>query len=171
MAEKYIRHNAGALEEVEGQVTSAGAGDSGKIPALNASGKLDSTLLPASNAEDTLAIVVEEAAGLSAGDLINIFDNGGTPKVRLADASNGRQAHGFVKSAFADAATATVYKEGTNDQLTGLTAGAIQFLSATTPGAVTATAPSTTGHLSQKVGVAFSATDMDWEPEQPITLA
>ncbi len=170
MADKYIRQNAGALEEVEGQVTSAGAGDSGKIVALDASGKIDNTLLPASNAEDTIAVTVEEAAGLSAGDLVNIFDNGG-PRARLADASNGRVAHGFVKSAFADAAVATIYKEGTNDQLTGLTPGAVQFLSNSTPGGVTATAPTTTGQIVQRVGVAFSATDMDWEPTQPITLA
>jgi hypothetical protein len=171
MADKYIKQNAGALTEVEGTVTSTGAPDAGKIPALDAAGKIDSTLLPASNAEDTIAVVVEEASGLSAGDAVNIFDNGGTPKVRLADASNGRAANGFVKSAYADAATATVYKEGTNDQLTGQTAGTVLFLSATTPGAVTATAPTTAGYIVQRLGVAFSATELDWEPAQPITLA
>lgn len=170
MADKFISNNAGALQEVEGQVTSAGVADAGKIPALDAAGKLDSTLLPATNAEDTLAITVSEAAGLTAGDAVNIFDSTG-PKVRLADASNGRPAHGFVKSTYADAATATVYKEGTNDQLTGMTPGAVQFLSGGTPGAVTETAPTTSTHLVQRLGVAFSATDLDWEPAQPITLA
>ncbi len=170
MAEKYLKQNAGALEEVEGQVTSAGAGDAGKMVALDAAGKIDSTLLTASAAEDTLAITVEEASGLSAGDLINIFDNAGA-KARLADASNGRVAHGFVKSAFANAATATIYKEGTNDQLTGMTPGANQYLSASTPGAVTEVAPTGTGETVQKTGIAFSATDLDWEPAQPILLA
>lgn len=171
MADKYIRQNAGALQEVEGTVTSTGVAEAGKIPALDSGGKIDSTLLPATNAEDTIAVVVEDAGGLGAGDAVNIFDSTGTPKVRRADASNGRPAHGFVKAAFADAATATVFKEGTNDQLTGMTAGIVQYLSATTPGAVTATAPSTAGQVVQRLGVAFSATDLDWEPVQPITLA
>lgn len=168
MANKYISQSAGALTEVEGIISSAGAGDSGKIPALNAQGKVD--MLPASATEDTISITVEEAAGLSAGDLVNIFDNTGA-KCRLADGSNGRVAHGFVKSAFADAASALVYKEGTNDQLTGMTPGAVQYLSDATPGAVTSTAPTTATNIVQRIGVAYSATEMDWEPALPITLA
>ena len=167
---KYIQHNAGALEEVAANDASAGVADAGKLVALDSTGKIASSMLAASPAEDTLSITVEEAGGLSAGDLVNIFDNAGA-KVRLADASNGRIAHGFVKSAFLNAAAATVYKEGTNDQLTGLTPGSPQYLSATTPGAVTATPPSATGQVVQKVGTAFSASDLDWEPSQPITLA
>lgn len=171
MADKYIKQVAGALSETEGQVTSAGAGDAGKIPALDAGGKLDSTLMPSGTGLDTIAVAVEDAAGLAAGDLVNIFDNAGTPKVRRADASNGRTAHGYVITAYADAASATVYKEGTNNQLSGMTAGAVQYLSGTTPGARTPTAPTTAGHIVQRVGVAYSATDMDWEPALPITLA
>jgi hypothetical protein len=171
MANKYISQTAGVLTEVEASVVSVGAGDAGKIVALDTAGKIDSTMLPVTEGVDTLAIVVEDATGLAAGDLVNVFDNAGTPKVRRADASNGRVAHGYVVTAYADAATATVHKEGTNDQKTGLTAGAVQYLSGTTPGAVTATAPSTTGHIVQRVGVAYSATEMDWEPALPITLA
>jgi hypothetical protein len=170
MADKYIKQVGGALSETEGQVTSAGAGDAGKIPALDAGGKLDSTLMPSGTGLDTITVTVEDAAGLAAGDLVNIFDNTG-PKVRRADASNGRTAHGYVITAYADAASAVVYKEGTDNQLTGMTPGATQFLSGVTPGARTETAPSTTGHIVQKVGVAYSATDMDWEPAEPITLA
>lgn len=170
MANKYISQSAGALTEVEGIISSAGAGDSGKIPALNAQGKVDVTMLPASATEDTFAVTVEEVAGLTAGDLVNIFDNTGA-KCRLADASNGRVAHGFVKAIFANAATATVYKEGTNDELSAMTPGVVQYLSGVTPGAVTATAPTTATHVVQRVGVAYSATEMDWEPALPITLA
>lgn len=170
MANKYISQAAGVLTEVEGLVASAGAGDAGKIPALDAAGKLSSTLLPASATEDTISVTVSEATGLTAGDAVNIFDSTG-PKVRLADASNGRPAHGFVKSTYADAASAVVYKEGTNDQLTGMTPGAVQYLSGTTPGAVTATPPSTATHLVQRLGVAYAATELDWEPAAPITLA
>ena len=170
MADKYIQQVAGALSEKEGLVTSAGAADTGKIPALGADGKLSSTMLPAT-AVDTLTITVEDAAGLAAGDLVNIFDNAATPKVRRADASNGRAAHGYVVTAYADAASAIVHKEGTNDQLSTQTAGTVLYLSGTTPGAATATAPSTATHIVQRVGLAISATEMDWEPSLPITLA
>lgn len=170
MADKFIKQVAGALTEQEALIASTGAGDSGKIPALDASGKIDSTMLPASAAVDSISVTVSEAAGLTAGDLVNIFDSTG-PKVRLADASNGRVAHGFVSAAHADASSATVYKEGTNSDITGATPGAAQFLSGVTPGATTETAPTTSGHIVQRVGVAFSATEVDFEPAQPITLA
>ncbi len=171
MAEKYIKQNAGNLEEVEGQVSSAGAGDTGKIVALNADGKIDDTMLPVHQGVDSIAITVEDATGLTAGDMVNIFDSTGTAKARKTDASNGRIAHGFVKASYADAVSATVYKEGSNTLLTGMTPGADQFLSGVTPGAVTETPPTTATHKVQKVGVAFSATDMDFEAAQPITLA
>ena len=170
MADKYIQQVAGALSEKEALVASAGAADSGKIVALDAGGKIDSTMLPVTEGVDTLTITVSDAAGLAAGDLVNIFDSTG-PKVRRADASNGRVAHGYVVTAYADAASAIVHKEGTNDQLTGMTPGAVQYLSGTTPGARTETAPVTTGQIVQRVGLAFSATEMDWEPALPITLA
>lgn len=167
---KYLSQIAGVLTEVVANIASAGAGDSGKIVALDATGKIDSTMLPVTAGEDSLVVTVEEAAGLVAGDLVNIFDNTGA-KCRLADASNGRVAHGFVKAVFANAASATVHKEGTNADITGATPGAAQYLSGVTPGAVTETAPSTATHIVQNVGVAFSATEMDFEPSQPITLA
>lgn len=170
MADKYIKQVGGELSETEANISSAGAGDSGKIVALAADGKIDSTMLPVTEGQDSLAVTVSEAGGLAAGDMVNIFDSTG-PKVRLADASNGRVCHGFVKAAHADASTATVFKEGTDTDITGMTPGANQFLSNVTPGAVTETAPVTSGHIVQKVGVAFAATDMDFEPQQAITLA
>lgn len=44
MANKYLQLVAGVLSQVEALVTSAGTGDSGKIPALNAFGKTDLTM-------------------------------------------------------------------------------------------------------------------------------
>jgi hypothetical protein len=66
---------------------------------------------------------------------------------------------------------ATVYLDGTITGLTSLTPGAAYYLSGATAGAVTATAPTTSGYLSQEVGIALSTTELNFEEQQPITLA
>jgi hypothetical protein len=100
---------------------------------------------------------------LAAGDLVNIWNDSGTPKVRLADASVERQADGYVLDNVDADDPAMVFSQGVNDQLTGLTGGVEQYLSATTPGAVTATVPTASGHLVQRVGKAYSATMLDFK--------
>lgn len=163
---KYVSLVNGELAEVSGTQTSTGAGDAGKIPQLDASGRLDSTMLPVGVGADTRVITTSEI--LAAGDLVNIHSATGT-KVRKADASNGREAHGFVIAGFGSAAAATVYFEGTISGLTGLTEGAKVYLGTT--GQITATPPTTAGHISQRVGVALSATEVSFEPQRTITLA
>lgn len=179
---------------VNSKNTSAGVGDAGKIPALNASGilddsilnatvtsaaskivklgadgKLDATVMPTGIGADTAAITASEA--LAAGDLVNIWNDAGTAKVRKADGSTaGKQADGFVLVGVAMSAVATVYFEGTNTQCTGLTPGG-QFLSASTPGKSVTAAPSASGNIVQKVGVATSATALNFDRGEPITLA
>lgn len=179
---------------VNSKTTSAGAGDSGKIPALNASGilddtivnatvtssankivkldgsgRLDVTVMPTGIGADTASILASET--LAAGDLVNIYNNASVANVRKADGStSGKEAHGFVLSAVTSGQNATVYFEGTNTQLTGLTPG-IQYLSASTAGRTTATAPSGSGNVVQVVGLATSATAMNFEMELPIILA
>lgn len=220
---KFIRNNAGVLTEeaalttsagasdahrmpalnasgvldatiINAKNTSAGGGDAGKVPALNASGilddsitnatvasaagklvkldgsgKLDPTVLPTGLGPDTASIVASEA--LSAGDLVNVWNNAGTANVRKADAStSGKEAHGFVLAAVSSGASATVYFEGTDTQMTGLTPG-VQYLSATTPGKPSNTAPSTAGQSVQRVGFAYSATAMNFDADSPIVLA
>lgn len=169
MADKYIRQNAGDLEEVEGTVTSTGVSEAGDIPALDSNGKLDTSLLPTGVGAEVKVLASDE--NLTAGDYVNIFNDTGTEKVRLADASNGRHAHGFVKDNVTSPANATVYLEGINDDLSGLTPGAQQFLSADTPGAGVETADATSGEYIQKIGVALSATEVSFEGQQPILLA
>jgi len=73
-----------------------------------------------------------------------------------------------VLAAVESAANATVYFEGTNDQVTGLTPGR-QFLS-TTPGGCTATAPSGSAQVIQRVGFATSATSMNFQSQTPLVL-
>jgi hypothetical protein len=149
--------------------TSAGAGDAGKIPKLDAGGKLDATMMPAGVAAETRSIQASE--NIAAGDMVNIHNVGG-PRIRKADAATaGKEAHGFVLGSITSGASGTVYpEENVLTGLTGLTPGARQFLSATA-GLRTETAPSTSGQVAQIVGVALSATEMLFRPETPITIA
>ena len=193
---KYLKNNAGVITEEAAVNSSAGAGDEGKIPALNANGvlassivnsvttsagagdsgkvvaldgagKIDSTMMPTGVGADTQTITASEA--LSAGDLVNVHNSSGA-KVRKADATTaGKEAHGFVLAGVSNGASATVYFEGTITGLSSLTAG-VQYLS-TTAGASTATAPSGSGNAVQRVGVATSATTLNFESQPPIILA
>ena len=169
MAEKYLKNSGGQFAEVEGTTTSSGAGSAGKIVALDSAGKLDNTMMPTGIGATTKLAATTES--LSAGDLVNLFNDSGTIKARKADASNGRRAVGFVLSAVTSPNNATVYLDGTITGLTGLTPGAAYYLSGATAGAATATAPTTSGYISQEIGIALSATEINFEEQQPITLA
>lgn len=165
---KYIANSSGTLTEVTPISTSAGAGDAAKIIQTDGSGRLDNSLMPVGIGADTATITASEA--LAAGDLVNIHESTGV-KVRKADASSaGKEAHGFVLSAVASSAAATVYFEGTITGLSGLTGGQ-QYLSTSTAGRSQSAAPTTAGQVVQRVGVATSATTMNFEPQPGITLA
>lgn len=156
------------LTITNGVTASAGAGDSGKVAALDAAGRLDNSMMPVGIGADTASIVSSE--NLAAGDWVNIYNNGGTANVRKADATTaGKEAMGFVLAAVTAPAAATVYFEGTNTGVTGQTPGKV-FLS-TTAGVGTGTAPSASGNVVQKLGVATSATAVNFEAGTPVTLA
>lgn len=169
MADKYLYNNGGAITEKEAKASSAGAGDAGKIPALDGTGRLDNSMMPIGMGADTKDLPASE--GLSGGDFVNVWLDGATVKVRKADATTaGKEADGFVLEAVESGATATVYFEGTNTARSGLTAGTEYFLSATAGGAV-ATAPSGSGNVVQRIGKALSATEISFEKGTPIVLA
>jgi len=167
MANKYIKNSSGTLAEQEATVTSAGVGNAGQIIALDATGKLDNSVLPTGIGADTAIVAASE--GLAAGDFVNIHNSSGA-KVRKADATTaGKEAHGFVLQSVISGANATVYFEGTNTQVTGATGGLV-FLS-TTAGGFSSSAPTASGNIVQKIGVAVSATAINFEGQQPIILA
>lgn len=147
---------------------SAGAGSAAKVAALDSSGRLDSSMMPVGVAADSRTLTTSEA--IAAGAWVNIFNSSGS-KARNADASNGREAHGFTLLGAASGASCVVYFEGTNTAVSGKTPGARQFLSASTPGASTETAPSTAGQLVQQLGFATLATEVNAQVLQPVTLA
>lgn len=165
-AKKYLSFLSGRNREVSGVVVSTGATNDGDLVALDAAGKLDESVLPAGVGVNTVSATASE--NLSANDLVNIHAGG----VRKADATTeGKEAHGFVKSSVSSAAAATIYLPGdTITGLTGLTQGARYFLS-TTAGLTTDTAPSATGNVAQMIGIANSTTSIIFEPEEPITRA
>lgn len=144
---------------VNSTVASAGAGSSGQVVALNASGKLDTTVLPTGVGAETATVTTSEA--IAAGAFVNIWNNSGVV-VRNADSTtSGKQAHGFVLSAFGNGVTATVYFAGINTAVTGQTPGQVWL---GTVGAAVSTAPSTTGNLVQPIGTAISSTAIAFEP-------
>lgn len=170
MAQGFIAVVSGKLKQVFGITSSSGASDAGKIPALDAGGKLDNSFLPTGIGANTVSATASE--GLSAGDFVNLFDNTGVLGVRKADNSNGRVAHGYVKAPVASAATATVYRlNTTNDAKSGMTAGAEHWLG--TAGA-TITTPlnetTDTGKVMQYLGIAKSGTELVTVEEPPVTL-
>lgn len=168
MADKYLRLINGVPTQTEATTASTGATDAGKIIALNAQGKLDETVMPTGIGADVAVVYASE--NLAAGDFVNVWNDGGAAKVRKADASAaGKEAHGFVLAAVTSGNPATVYFEGTNDQVTSQTAGPV-YLSASVPGAATSTPPSTAGQVVQRIGVATSATSINVECGQHYVL-
>lgn len=157
-ANKYVSNSAGKLKEVIPAVVSAGGADANKIVALDATGRLDTSVMPVGISAEVLSVVSSE--NLAAGDFVNIYSNAGTLNVRKADnTTNGKPANGFVLAAVTSPAAATIYQiSQANTQLSSLTVGSDYFLG--TSGGVTTTAPSATGNLVQQLGRANSATSI-----------
>lgn len=166
-AKKFLRLVNGVLTEIFGVQASAGAGNAGDLVSLDDSGRIDNSMMPVGIGADTSTISASET--LAAGDWVNVWNNSGA-KVRKADATTaGKEAHGFVLAAVTSGNPATVYFEGTNTQVSGQTPGPV-FLQ-TTAGTGGATIPSASGNVVQQIGVAVSATAVNFERSVPVTLA
>jgi hypothetical protein len=165
--DKYLYLNGTTPTEKAALQSSAGAGDAGKVVALDAGGKIDNSMMPTGIGADTATVAASE--DLAAGDFVNIYNSSGA-KCRKADATTvGKEAHGFVLSAVTSGNNATIYFEGTNAQVAGATPGTV-FLSATA-GGFTSTAPSSSGNVVQRLGVATGATSINVECGQIYVLA
>lgn len=192
-APRFLANILGRIKMVATIVTSAGAADAEKVPSTNADGVLDPSVLNAAPTGNEVLVmtlpdgtldpsimptgigadvkILPASEALAAGDLVNIWTDAGTAKVRKADAAaEGKEAHGFVKAAVLLAGNASIYMEGRISGLTGLVAGTRMYLS-TTAGQATATSPATAGNVSQWIGDAVSTTEIDFEKSEPITVA
>lgn len=156
----------GKQQEVEAVTTSPGTGVPA-IPSLDpATGQLSPTIIPGS--ED---VALEASEALAANDLVNIWDDAGTFKVRKADASSfATRAMGFVTSAYLVGEIAVVKGEGIVSGQVGLNPGDDVFAS-TTPGEATQTPASGTGEVWQTVGNPVSATQFSFEKGEAICRA
>lgn len=165
--QKFIALVAGRLSQISPLQASAGSGSAGAIVALNSAGQIDSTMLGASSGEASVSVLASEA--ISAGSIVNIYNNAGVATARNADNTTaGKEATGFALAAIASGATGTVTLQGVVTGLTGLTPGAYEYLG--TVGGLTVTPPTTTGNITQIVGIALTATSMMFRPEEPITV-
>lgn len=167
-AKKFLRFVGNIISEVTGLQSSSGAGDAGELVALDDTGRINSNMMPVGIGADTASIDASEA--LAAGDFVNVWSDASAFKVRKADATTaGKEAHGFVLDAASSGSPATVYFEGTNTQVSGMSPGPV-FLT-TTAGTGAAAAPSGSGNIVQRIGVATSATTVNFEAGVAIKLA
>jgi hypothetical protein len=171
MPDKFLFNNAGQITEKAAIDISTGVSSSGKVISADSTGRLDPSFMPLGFGSEVLTVMASEA--LAAGDFVNIWDNGGTPNARKADASagNAKKADGFVLASFTNGAIATVYYGNLNNQKTALTVGAIYYLSAAAPGGIVTAPPTTPNHIVQRLGKAVSPTTILVEIQDTITLA
>lgn len=149
--------------------TSAGAGSAGTIPKLNSAGAIDATMMPSGVGANSVSATA--SATITAGQLVNIYNNAGALAVRPADnTAAGSEANGYATAGITSGASGSVnLGPGSVTGLTGLTLGSRYYLG--TVGAITTTAPSTTNNVVQAVGIATSTTALDFQPAPPVTLA
>ncbi len=171
-AAKYQALIGGRAQLVSGLQASAGVANGGSIVALRDDGLLDESLFPPDVIKDNARAYVGFEA-LAAGAYVNIFlDTSVTPnvwKMRNADYTNDRVAHGYVKVAVASAASGTIFFGGVNPANTGLVAGRV-WLGA--GGAPTQVVPQTVAaaKIHQLIGYAVSATEVETEFGEAILL-
>jgi hypothetical protein len=140
-------------------LASIGNPASGSHRIINRGGTLqvqDSTgLETAIGAGGTVDRITQVGHGFDEGDIL--YNTGSAYAKAKADTSATAEALGMV-SRVIDADIFELTLEGKVTGLTGLTAGAVYFLSASTAGAITVTEPSTLGYVSLPIGVAISTT-------------
>lgn len=116
----------------------------------------------------TRNIVTYEA--LSAGDLVNVFNDGGILKVRKSNGLNTNQeSHGFVLANYPVGTEAVVNFGGLNTAASGLTIG-VQYLSYTNPGKTTNIPPTISNKIFQPVGIAVASNVLVYQFSTPIYL-
>lgn len=103
---------------------------------------------------------------VAAKSLVHINSSG---QAVYADADNNRPAMAWCESGGASGATVAITFAPAFVTLTGLTAGSWYYLS-TTAGGYTATEATTTGHIRQRLGRAYSTTQLFLHPSPPVKL-
>lgn len=108
-------------------------------------------------------VILEVGVNVTAGMYVNIYDAGGTAKVRPAEAfvaSVIKPADGYVIDTVAAGGFVMVYLEGINPQLVGLTIGQRYVLGASGAVLPIITPPTNVGDIIQHIGTAYTATNI-----------
>ena len=111
--------------------------------------------------------VSQASHGFVVGDVLYL--NGSVYAKAIATAANTAEVVGVV-SRVIDASTFEMTLSGEISGLTGLTAGEVYFLSASTAGLLTVTEPSVVGQVSIPVGVASSASTLYVAPKRGVVV-
>ena len=157
-ASKFLQRASGAGLQETAATTTGGVAYAGQIPALDpTTGLLAVSMMPVGLGPDIDNTGICGATALTAGMLVNFYNNAGIKTVRPADSTdNTKPAHGFVLAGFTVGQTVTVYLPGELNNLipvgsfVAASVGSALYLG--TSGAVTATRPTTTGNMDQAVG-------------------
>ena len=169
MSEKYLKIGTANDPVIEKEAInqSSGVSSSGEIIAANSDGRVDKTFIPEGFGCGVKLFTVSE--NLAAGDFVNIYDNSGIPTARKADSTNYlKSADGFILSSVTYPGTATVYFEGENNQLSGLTIG-VQWLSSS--GNCSNEKPVASGCIQQIIGKAISTTSVIFNKGDVLRIA
>lgn len=155
--DKFIGIVAGIETEIIPLTTSTGAADANRIMRTGADGRLDISLMALNLTADCVTANAFET--LAAGAFC--YSRADGTIANASGAVGGHSATGFVLAGATAGQAATLFFEGRNTALTGITIDAIYFLSDTTPGGVTLVAPSTTGKICQRLGTGVTATSIN----------
>lgn len=143
-----------AFEEVA-FVAVGGSANANKAVELNSEGFIDSSMLASAEVKVGLA-----SESITAKELVYIKADGTVAKASAA--VSGHKTQGWAANSASVGQPVTVHQEGTIGGLSGLTPEATLFLSATTAGGYTETAPTGSGETLQVIGVALSATELNF---------
>ena len=180
-AQKFLTRVAANLGLTEiTATTNGGPSYTGQIPALDpTTGLLNVNMMPVGIGPDTDNTGTCGATSLTAGMLVNFYNNVGVKTVRPADSTdNTKPAHGFVLAGYTVGQTVTVYLNGALNNLIPLGSfaaadvGAPLYLGAA--GVSTKTRVSTTGNFDQQVGFVDNVgatVESNFNPITGITIA
>lgn len=138
---------------------------SGELQQLQSVDTLDAVVAEV----ERLTLTNGDAASHVVGDCVYI-SAADTAKKAKADAVGTKDAIGFATTTIANGVTGPYQTDGLLAGMSGLTAGAVYYLSAATAGLITSTAPSTLGQYVVRVGIAVSTTELLIGLERPILL-
>ena len=127
------------------------------------------TIAAAASEVDIITATNGDATPHAIGDVVYI-SAASTVKKAKADAAGTKDAIAIAAAAITNATSGPYQTDGIVSGLTGLTAGAVYYLSAGTAGVMTTTAPSTVGQYVVRLGIALSATELELTIQRAIAL-